>query len=400
MTPRRFANLLLVGLFLLGVGSYGGASLWNALADRTKLAEVRVLAWKFIPGWAEGYFTVHLAARDAIVTWHGRIKADWLRTSPNPKVWLGRDGWLFYNHTAEAGFIPPSDPAMPARLDRWATALSARRTWLEDRGIKYLVVATANKQSVYPEYLPRPARLGGPTPLDQLLDRCGRDSELRLLDLRPVLRAARPTGRLFWQTDTHWSPVGDYAGYAATVEALQRWYPSLVPLPWSAFDLRPTMFPGGDLARLMGLDRRRTEDVPRLAWCVKKHARPVAEKIAFQADPKLAHVPTDVWLNDTPGLPRVVLLGDSFADDEYCTLLAEHCSRLVRVGSYDGQEAMIERERPDVVICQFIERMLEGGYVPRPPVKASDDFERSEELFGRLVEERRPLGRCHHDKKH
>src|SRR5205085_4893779 len=129
----------------------------------------------------------------------------------------------------------------------------------------YLVVAAPDKQSVYPEFLPRLARRRGPAPLDGLLARCRRDPDLCVLDLRDALRAARPAGRLFWQTDTHWSPTGDYAGYASTVGALARWYPALAPAPASAFAPRSMVFPGGDLARLTGLAGRRSEDVPRLA---------------------------------------------------------------------------------------------------------------------------------------
>jgi hypothetical protein len=360
MTPRKFANAVLVGLFLAVITVYGGASFWNTFADQDKIAEFARTSWRYLPTWAEANFNDHLAARSALVDWHGRVKADWLQTSPSPRVWLGRDGWLFYNHTADAGFVPPSDPVMPARLDRWAAALSARRAWLAERGINYLLVMVPNKQSVYTEMVPRLARHRGPTPLDGLLERCGHDSDLHMLDLRPVLRASRQFGRLFWQTDTHWAPVGDYAGYAATVDALTRWYPGDGPVPWSEFQARPMRLPVGDLARLTGLDHERTEDVPRLERLTPSHVWRLGEAVNVPADTKLGHVDSEVWVSDQPNRPRVVLLGDSFADHDYCSLLAEHCSRLVRVGTYQDQQALIERERPDVVIFEFVERMLEG----------------------------------------
>ena len=63
MTPRRFANAMLVGLFLAGITAYGGASLWNLVADRTTLRQFAWLTWKYFPIWAEANFTSHLAAR-------------------------------------------------------------------------------------------------------------------------------------------------------------------------------------------------------------------------------------------------------------------------------------------------------------------------------------------------
>jgi alginate O-acetyltransferase complex protein AlgJ len=356
---RRVADATLVSLFLLAIAGYGGASLRNAITDSAKLAEGRTLPWKFWPTWAEKYFSEHLAVRDAVVSWHGRIKAEWLRTSPNPEVWLGRDGWLFYNQSAKAGAVSPGDPNFPDRLDHWADALSARRAWLAERGIKYLVVLAPNKQSVYSEYVPRFARRRGPTGLDELLVRCGRDPELNILDLRPALRDARTAGPVYWHTDTHWNAAGTYAGYISTVAALGRWYPAMAPLPPTTFVPRPVQTSGGDLSRMIGLPGRMPDEGISLERLTPARARLVNELADFHSDLLLAHVPPQVWVNDLVGGPRVLLLGDSFANDEYCSLLAEHCGGLVKVGSYAGQQALIERERPDVVVFEFVERTLE-----------------------------------------
>jgi hypothetical protein len=366
MTARKTADIALVVLFVTTLAAPAVTSLHSAAADRAGLLAALRQPWRSLPALVEEHFTAHLAGRDTLVSWHGHIKADWLRASPSPKVWLGRDGWLFFNHAAAGGFVRPHDPAFPARLDRWADALSARRAWLADHGIRYLVVAAPDKQSVYPEFLPRLARRRGPSPLDGLLARCRRDPELCMLDLRDALRAARPAGPLYRLTDSHWTPAGVHAGYAATVDAMARWYPDLAPLPRSAFAVRPERFAGGDLARLLGLAGRLTEEAPRLERLTPARAQPVDDVIAYQPEPLLAHVRPRAWVQNDPTLPRVLLLGDSFADDAFCELLAEHCGRLVRVGSYQGQESLVERERPDVVICQFVERMLEG-YVPRSP---------------------------------
>jgi alginate O-acetyltransferase complex protein AlgJ len=263
--------------------------------------------------------------------------------------------------------ISPGNAAFPEHVDRWAQALSARRAWLADRGIKYLVVAAPDKQSIYPEYVPEFARRHGPSAFDELLTRCARDPDLTVLDLRPALRSARPAGLLYWRTDTHWCGAGPYVAYAATATALGRWYPSSPPLPPTAFSVRPLFGDGGDLARLIGMAGRMPEGACRLVPTAPAHARPSAVLPAYQRDPVLAHVPPAAWDNDTPGLPRVLLLSDSFADDCFCTSLAEHCGRLVRVGSYVGQEDLIERERPDVVIFEFVERIVECYSLHPPP---------------------------------
>src|SRR5262249_33668926 len=142
---------------------------------------------------------------------------------------------------------------LAGRIDRWADVLAARKAWLDERGIRYLVVAAPDKQSIYPEFLPRLARRHGPAPLDQLLDRCRRDPNLTILDLREPLRGARPAGPLYLLNDSHWSPAGVYASYASTVQALDFWQPKLTPAPPTEFATQPVQFHGGDLARLLGL---------------------------------------------------------------------------------------------------------------------------------------------------
>jgi alginate O-acetyltransferase complex protein AlgJ len=363
---RKLADIVLVAVFVTGTTAYAAASLRNAVADQAGLIAALQQSWRALPIQVEEHFNTHLAGRPDLVAVHARLKADWLGASPNPKVWLGRNGWLFLNHAAEPGFMASHDPALAVRLDHWAEAMTARRTWLAERGIKYLVVAAPDKQTIYPDFLPRLARQRGPTPLDGLLERCARDPNLTVLDLREPLRAARPAGLVYRLTDSHWTAKGMYAGYDATVTALARWYPSLTPLPPDAFTVRPVRAAGGDLARLLGVAGGLAEDSPRLEKVSLGHARPVDDAIEYVPEPLLTHVRPRAWVNDEPGLPRVLLLGDSFADDDFCCLLAEHCSRLVRVGSYQGQEALIEREKPDVVLGQFVERML-AGYVPKGP---------------------------------
>jgi hypothetical protein len=363
---RRVADIVLVAVVVTGTTAYAAASLSNAVADRVGLIVALKQSWRALPTQIEEHFNTHLAGRPALVAAHARLRADWLGASSNPKVWLGRDGWLFLNHASESGFMAPHDPALAVRIDQWAAALSTRRRWLAERGIKYLVVAAPDKQTIYPDYLPRLARQRGPTPLDGLIERCNADPNLTVLDLRQPLRAARPKGLVYRLTDSHWTANGMYAGYVATTVYLGRWYPSLTPLPPEDFAVRPVRTAGGDLARLLGVTGWRTEDAPRLERLTSARAQAVNESIDYVPEPLLVHVRPRVWVNDAPGLPRVILLGDSFADDDFCALLAEHCSRLVRVGSYRGQERLIERERPDVVIGQFVERML-AGYVQKGP---------------------------------
>ena len=89
----------------------------------------------------------------------------------------------------------------------------------------------------------------------------------------PGPRAARSAGPLYLLTDSHWTPAGVHAGYAATVQALARWYPTLTPLPRDAFavpdgavgELAPhddVIRLGADVARVGDLAAQCDADVP------------------------------------------------------------------------------------------------------------------------------------------
>jgi len=65
------------------------------------------------------------------------------------------------------------------------------------------------------------------------------------------------------------------------------------------------------------------------------------------------------------GLPRAVMVHDSFSN-WFVPALSEHFGRLVSVWSYNFDRALVERERPDLVIQEMVERTLMGS-VPKEP---------------------------------
>ena len=65
-----------------------------------------------------------------------------------------------------------------------------------------------------------------------------------------------------------------------------------------------------------------------------------------------------------PGLPRAVILRDSMAIP-LIPLLAENFSRVVFASTRKLDRALIERERPDIVIEELVERSLHApGAMP------------------------------------
>ena len=120
---------------------------------------------------------------------------------------------------------------------------------LRSRGIRFLVAPPPNASSVYPEDLPlRAQNAGRPTKYDLLLANLAAKG-VPAVDLRPVLKKARPGGSLFYMHDTHlvipWRARGVQRNRRGGL------YPDWRIDPSSA--LRPAVRKGGDMASILGL---------------------------------------------------------------------------------------------------------------------------------------------------
>jgi hypothetical protein len=110
------------------------------------------------------------------------------------------------------------------------------------------------------------------------------------------------------------------------------------------------MAAGGDLARILALEDRFPE--MRIEWVPSSPER--AQVIAD--DPVDS---PDIAVMGCAGCrgPRVVMNQDSF-NTNLAPFLAEHFSRMVLVDGTKLNAALIERERPALVIQEFVERGL------------------------------------------
>ena len=154
----------------------------------------------------------------AAIAWYG------LRTSPTDKLVRGRADWVFYTADESLEVHCGVRPLSPGALDAWTRMLRLRSQWLAGLGIEFVFALVPNKSHIYPEFMPR--RLGPPrrTRLDQWVDHLRAVSELRILDLRAPLRAAKRDDRPalddwgYARLGTHWSERGAFAGYRALMD--------------------------------------------------------------------------------------------------------------------------------------------------------------------------------------
>ena len=307
-------------------------------------------------GGIEAWFNDHFGFRKRLVRLHGKWKRDLFKDSSLADVIVGRDGWLFYgggrmidNHRGTS-LLSTND------LRAWQELLEARRDWLARRGIRYLFVVAPNKESIYPEQLPEWLATPGPTrKLDQFIHHMRAHSTVEVLDLRPALLAAKRDARTYLLTDSHWNALGAFAGYQAVVRAISRQWPGLEPLPLEAFGQSIEDTDGGDLADMLGQERTLKErGVIRLD--PKPPLQPLEVLDDTALDPGSVTRERRLRFTEQPGQRhRVMLFRDSFAS-AWQKLLGRNFSRVLYVWQQHWSAPLVERELPDMVVDEMLER--------------------------------------------
>jgi alginate O-acetyltransferase complex protein AlgJ len=168
---------------------------------------------------------------------------------------------------------------------------------------------------------------------------------------------------VFYRTDTHWNNRGSYVGYSQIMKSLGRWFPEIKALPISAFEEANYSEPGRDLPLLLGM---RPYFWDRF---VDLHMIKPGEAHQIMPPPPPGKMTTTgpdiVFEHPDKRLPRAVMFRDSFA--MWLTpLLSESFSHILYSWQYTFDREIVEREHPDVVIHEMVERVLIDDLPPSP----------------------------------
>lgn len=309
----------------------------------------------FIAG-IESYFNDHFGFRKRLVRLCHHWKSQLFHDASSPEVIVGRDGWLFYsggsmleNCTREAAWTEQE-------LRDWRRLLETRRDWLRARGIKYLFVAPPDKHTVYPEHLPTWIEINAkPTKIQQLVQYMKAHSTVETLDLSETLINAKRIRVDYLKTDTHWNRFGGFIAYRALVEALAGQIPGLEPLALDTYDWKPSPAKPGDLFIMMGSTGSYTE-----TEAVQPVPLPspnlVYEPARFRPHPGPPETRSCFTLNEKAS-GKALVFHDSFACSWYA-FLERQFREVIYVWQYDWDRPLIEREKPDVVIDEILERFF------------------------------------------
>lgn len=311
-----------------------------------------------------GYLEKTFGFRKFLVRQENILDIFWLQASNQYQTVLkGKGDWLFLSQeNAELNVVDDYRSGRlftPEQLARWVAEYQSRQAWLDARGIRYLVVVAPNKHTVYPEHLPdRYNRINAINRTDQLVQALTA-AGVAVLDLRPAMDEVKKQAQAYYRTDTHWTSFGAFAGYIAIMKRLATWFPRFEPEIHGDFDIAITPGLNGGLASMLALDdlfpENRITFIPRFQRQAVESTIPYPRSTYFQ--------PAVVMETGDPDKPTAVIFRDSFAH-ELVPFLSEHFNRAVYLWPYPStsremrqfDRAAIEREKPALVIDEFVER--------------------------------------------
>ncbi len=278
------------GLWALGARQHG---LENSEKTPYPAIELASLTERATFQQLDGAFLDRLPLREDALNVYGSVAIELFRESTDPRVALGRNGWLYFapewTLVCSADGLPLIHPGTAAdSADVLARTLvaSGRRTTVVFAGTKYL---THTKDA--PSLPPAVARCA--SALDRAIQ-----GRLRKtpggLDLSPALAALEQAGKpVFLKNDTHWN----WRGRGVFVRSiLERIRPGLARA--ARIERGPEVEHAGDLAKILGVIR----DVKDSALVARRRPAnlPAAGEVLLLGDSQM-----EKSLLDPPGAPGV-----------------------------------------------------------------------------------------------
>jgi alginate O-acetyltransferase complex protein AlgJ len=299
--------------------------------------------WLALPVAIDAYLRDHFGLRQVLITAHRELTKPMLGFG-NDSVLVGRDGRMFYlgeNAVRQSAGLLVRDRGVADTVD----LLAAMNIDLARREIRFLVAPPPNAATIYQDDLPDWAQNSGKRTEYDLFAEGLAAKGVKVVDLRPVMAAAKAERPIYYRHDSHWTPRGALAAFNAIVEADDR--------PDWRLDQASVLAPlstrkGGDLARMLGVQ----DSVTELAEELKL---PIGEKESMTGNWWEGYVAS----SGKPG-PTVMIIGDSFTAVDFAPLLLQHVGRLVWIDHRHCRfdRKVIDRFHPDEVWWMPNERFL------------------------------------------
>ncbi|MBQ9611692.1 MAG: hypothetical protein IJV14_03750 [Lachnospiraceae bacterium] len=326
-----------------------------------------------LPAVLDYYLEEHLPLKNRFITINSFVDYFILGDAPGNDVIKGKkdiagqDRWYFYKPTLKD--YRHTESYSENDLERAAGYLSELKEACDGIGAPFILFIAPNKMTVYGDrYLPdhylSQEKAAPLSRTEQLVSYLRENTEIHVVFPENELKKAAEerTEPLFYHLDTHWNYLGGYYG----AKSLLREIPKAEQLP----DVTPDMLSaqsgpmfrwnGFDLVNMMGLEGIITEDH---SWKIENCPETTVSYETKDASGYDAFYTYARASSDARDDRKVLMIRDSFGTAILPYLGA--CFREVYspYSAYYRMD-MLETERPDIVILEFVERDDALNYDP------------------------------------
>lgn len=315
------------------------------------------------PARFEAWFGDRLGLRDVLLRGSQALRYFVFHSEPSPTLVPGKDGWLFFGSDESVPTHRGVAPLTRADLELWRKTLEAERDWCRRVGAEFVFAIGPNKQTVYPEKWPDELDVVGPTRLEQFLEYMRRESDVRVVDLRPALAKEREHDSVergdytYFPLGSHWTWRGAWAGWNAIAASLPEELARRLHRPRERF--RAVELPDS-LRDSMGQQTYIGDLLVQHNW---GWIADDTERVVYERDADGKVVGSRV---DDPSLPTAMIVHDSFGP-WFLENVGPCFSRMHAVWAHAFPKEAVAEVAPDLVVQIYTERMLVWGIQPLSP---------------------------------
>ena len=281
------------------------------------------------------------------------------QNSSNKQTIVGSGSRLFYSETVD-DFLRNntfSDKHLKYITTNVNRTLAKIRT-ATGKKTQLIILCAPNPATVYADQMPEDLIdqvSESQSRLEQFNAAMNEINGVTALSITDAMTDARNTGKLYYQTDTHWTEIGAYYGYRAIIDEIAKTSPSVKPYDLSDFEITYTTDKGGDLAEFLKIEKRVSERVPHLSPLYKstiitEYYKPDTISRPEQTSDLLSES------SDT-SLPSAYMIRDSYSM-QMIPYIGEHFSKLYyeEMWNYEFDLEVLKELKPDYVIMVCAER--------------------------------------------
>ena len=270
---------------------------------------------------------------------------------------MGKNGWLFYTGDMSVQDYQKTLTVNVRNLNLILNALNQIKGKMDRYGGTFLLIIPPDKSTVYSQYMPDEIPvIGQVSNFDRLVEHIKENGNIHVLDLRTALKDASEKSQVYYKTDSHWNCLGAFYAYNEIVSKLAVSYPNLQAYSLSDFQIIPSQNALLDLPSSMGLNLKEDamDAVPK--FDVKLSAVPALDGVKIKKSLRIVE-------NSKKNLPDILIFHDSFYSACLNKFIEPTFSQTISLHYGDAgladQLNLIDKEKPDIVILEFVERQME-----------------------------------------